>query len=163
MSETKTFAGRPIRGDISHYGSTPEAQRPISELIVAIDGVFAFPEVESIKWDQYTPYFNDGDACEFDVREPRFRITGVDDEAGDYEDGYLTGWDIRSGNELGPEKYGEEVRYPQVSPALAAAIGKCTDALSGGAHEVDLRKHFGDPAEVIATRDGFNVEFYDHD
>jgi hypothetical protein len=24
-----------------------------------------FPELESFSWTQYTPYFNDGDTCEF--------------------------------------------------------------------------------------------------
>lgn len=28
------------------------------------------PRAVSVKWDQYTPYFNDGDACVFRVHEP---------------------------------------------------------------------------------------------
>ena len=30
------------------------------------------PEVKVIKWAQYTPYFNDGDACIFGVNEPTY-------------------------------------------------------------------------------------------
>ena len=30
----------------------------------------ANPDVEGVLWEQYTPYFNDGDTCEFGVREP---------------------------------------------------------------------------------------------
>jgi ArsR family metal-binding transcriptional regulator len=34
----------------------------------ALTAVFEeYPQVESISWTQYTPYFNDGDACEFSV------------------------------------------------------------------------------------------------
>ncbi len=30
------------------------------------------PELKTIFWTQYTPYFNDGDTCEFRVNEPLF-------------------------------------------------------------------------------------------
>lgn len=33
-------------------------------------GVFdKYPEIEAFKWNQYTPYFNDGDECTFGVHE----------------------------------------------------------------------------------------------
>jgi hypothetical protein len=34
------------------------------------------PEILSITWMQFTPYFNDGDACTFSVNEPDFEIEG---------------------------------------------------------------------------------------
>ena len=36
-----------------------------------------YPEVESVSWTQYTPYFNDGDSCTFSVRE--LRINGEEE------------------------------------------------------------------------------------
>jgi len=30
------------------------------------------PEIDSIEWNQYTPYFNDGEECTFSVHELRF-------------------------------------------------------------------------------------------
>jgi hypothetical protein len=39
------------------------------------------PEVTGVHWTQYTPYFNDGDSCEFGVNEFCFHIlTDEDDE-----------------------------------------------------------------------------------
>ena len=42
------------------------------------------PEVESVSWTQYTPYFNDGDACEFSVNEVHYVLDGDEDPC-DYE------------------------------------------------------------------------------
>lgn len=33
-----------------------------------------YPMVEKVSWTQYTPYFNDGDACVFGVNEPQARV-----------------------------------------------------------------------------------------
>lgn len=35
-----------------------------------------YPEVETVSWTQYTPYFNDGDTCEFGVHE--INVNGED-------------------------------------------------------------------------------------
>lgn len=42
------------------------------------------PIVEKIFWTQYTPYFNDGDACEFSRHDIFFTLVG-DEDACDYE------------------------------------------------------------------------------
>lgn len=48
----------------------------------------ACPEIESVYWTQYTPYFNDGDSCEFSVHESHFNL--VDDTLTDsFEGSYL--------------------------------------------------------------------------
>jgi hypothetical protein len=46
----------------------------------------ACPEIESIFWTQYTPYFNDGDSCEFSVHELHYTVEGLpsDDHEGSY-------------------------------------------------------------------------------
>lgn len=46
----------------------------------------ACPEITSIFWTQYTPYFNDGDACEFSVHELHYTVEGLpsDDHEGSY-------------------------------------------------------------------------------
>jgi hypothetical protein len=46
------------------------------------------PEIESVHWTQYTPYFNDGDSCHFSVHELHFILVG-DTAADDYEGSYL--------------------------------------------------------------------------
>jgi hypothetical protein len=44
----------------------------------------ACPEVEAVTWTQYTPYFNDGETCEFSVHEKYFILVG-DKDPDDYE------------------------------------------------------------------------------
>ena len=42
-------------------------------LVAGFKSVFdAHPELISFSWTQYTPYFNDGDACYFGVYEPDY-------------------------------------------------------------------------------------------
>lgn len=78
-------------------------------VVIAVREVFEkVPEVQSIRWQQYTPYFNDGDACEFSVNDPSYKFDGVDEEAGDYGDGYIDNWSLTYNSETKPlyEKYG---------------------------------------------------------
>lgn len=43
----------------------------------------ACPEVTSVFWRQYTPYFNDGSPCEFSVHDLCFSLDSIDDVDGD--------------------------------------------------------------------------------
>lgn len=55
----------------------------------------ANPTVQAVRWEQYAPYFNDGDPCVFGIYAPQFRIFGISDDAkrnGDYEDGWFLAW-----------------------------------------------------------------------
>ncbi len=101
------------------------------------------PEAVGIRWMQYTPYFNDGETCEFGVHEFYVKMSDSEPEAGDYGDGFEDGW--RQDNR----------------PALVAAI-KAASELQRVGDEV-YRIAFGDHVRVTATREGFEVEGYDHD
>jgi hypothetical protein len=56
-------------------------------LVAGFKSIFeAHPELVSFSWTQYTPYFNDGDACYFSVHEPdQFKFKNADGEEEDYE------------------------------------------------------------------------------
>jgi hypothetical protein len=43
------------------------------------------PQIENIFWRQYTPYFNDGEPCEFSVHDVSFTLVGDDDSDSDSE------------------------------------------------------------------------------
>lgn len=194
MTTEATIAGRPIHGKISHYGSEPSHQKPLSEFLEALDALLAFPEVEAVRWHQYTPYFNDGEACEFSIYEAHVKFAG-DDDSGESEDGFRDAsgvyppgyWETHERKHSTSQWNGVTRRYDYVVVAgdpnkaeasykdldyyvngvlrkdIEAAHEAFNNAVGSGAHYVDLRKHFGDPAEVTATREGFDVEFYDHD
>jgi hypothetical protein len=93
------------------------------------------PWVESFKWRQYTPYFNDGDECTFGVRQ-------------DYDD-----IDINEVNCWDDEKKEEQKPvYEEVSDILTSVP------------EDFYKDLFGDHCEVTIKRNGtVETEEYDHD
>jgi hypothetical protein len=97
------------------------------------------PELVAVRWNQYTPYFNDGNTCEFGVGGLAYKTTSTPEDAGDLEDGFDYAW----GNE---------------SPLLVS-LGEFR---KGFIDEV-LLAAFGDHVEITATRDGIEVEEYSHD
>ena len=112
------------------------------------------PSIESLKWTQYTPYFNDGDTCEFHVHDLYVKPVGGDEDAGDYEDGYVY---VPS-----PEYYTDsELAERGFTRESATAFRALDSALS--ANEEACLAAFGDHVQVIVTRDGIEVEEYSHD
>jgi hypothetical protein len=100
------------------------------------------PKIVAIAWTQYTPYFNDGDPCEFSVhdfeaanRMPEGEVDEDDDDLG-YE--FLSSWSLK-----GPS-----------AEALRSLERAASDDIFLAA--------FGDHARVVATPDGFHVTEYDH-
>lgn len=94
-----------------------------------------FPQLESIAWQQYTPYFNDGDPCTFYANTDEMMVNGE----------WIWDWSDTEEN-----KWVEEAHEMAVS-----LIGTLSDE--------ELEDLFGDHAEVWMTRDGFTVECCDHD
>lgn len=63
-----------------------------------------YPTLEAIRWEQYTPYFNDGDPCEFSVGEPRFKVANGDEDEGDWGDGFISNMTYKKYVDLTPEE-----------------------------------------------------------
>lgn len=110
------------------------------------------PKLQAFKWTQYTPYFNDGESCEFSAHTeyPSLKFDGVagEDEEDEEDDG----------------GFFEYINYDKAgySPELIKA-GDAVKELLGSIQEDDLKKAFGDHVEVTATRKGFEVDEYSHD
>lgn len=69
MTDTDTrtsFLGVPVNGDPTD-ARRHTTQRPVEELAPIMQAVLNDPYFVSFGWVQYTPYFNDGDLCEFGV------------------------------------------------------------------------------------------------
>lgn len=95
----------------------------------------ACPSIEKIRWTQYTPYFNDGEPCEFSVGDRQFKI------GDDWLDAY-DNW---------PD--GERERVLKADKVFDAPI-----------FEDVFEVTFGDHTRVTVLRDGtFEVEEYEHD
>lgn len=111
----------------------------------------AYPEITVIKWSQYTPWFNDGETCEFNVNS--FVISNAPDSEnvsawGDYEGDH--------DDVFAEELWGESKnKYP-----LIADLERFCNTEIG---EDIMLSAFDNHVIVTATRAGFEVEEYEHD
>lgn len=176
---TTTFMGIPVEADEIYKGFKDRTDQwgadKFWELVKPVLDSGAL-----IRWEQYTPYFNDGDVCEFYVNEPRFSPAGEDDdEGGGYSDGFYDLWEIElmGGEE---EKFSHYEKTGQVDMwgyARERAVHKKTgvvfqrhpayDAMkelaSNMGHFEDLLyATFGDHAEVTITPNKIIKESYEH-
>lgn len=110
------------------------------------------PEVKAVKWTQYTPYFNDGDACTFCVNDPYFFFEGVEDNNPEEDDGF-DAWSMSS-EKYGPPADAVSAKTKKACAELAAELCGISDA---------LEQLFGDHVQVIVTASGVTVDEYDHD
>lgn len=105
----------------------------------------AHPTIGALKWTQYTPHFNDGEACEFRVNNDFDVLLGKyvpagDDSDDDESDEFVEIYDVNDG----PTK-------------------KAICSLERAVNEDVFLSAFGDHARVIATPEGFHVTEYSHD
>jgi len=120
------------------------------------------PDLESISWNQYTPYFNDGDTCEFSASTDYLKVNGDYAEDGDS----LRPTIVVNNGTWNREKRVYEGRIEQPNPnynqPLAEAVDKMTEFL--GIFDDDFYKsQFGDHVTVTITADGVDTEDYDHE
>lgn len=65
-NDVRLFNGVPVEGERYAWSRSHVTPRPIEELYPYIKDTFD-KGVKAITWHQYTPYFNDGEPCEFSV------------------------------------------------------------------------------------------------
>lgn len=123
------------------------------------------PAVTAVVWTQYTPYFNDGDTCVFSVNDPYFTNANGDQ----MED--LTSWGEYEGEDeqvWSESAWGfkyEKERHPEkdFSGIDMESVNKFSELIQSGDMDSVMQAMFGDHVRVTATRDGFDVQDYDHD
>lgn len=121
----------------------------------------SYPEVKTIHWTQYAPYFNDGDECVFGVYQPYFTRTEhaeLEDREhawGEGDDGIIETrvWDEVSRRYVAAD----------IDPNLICDMDTFTGILQSEANEAVMQAMFGNHVWVKAHRDGFEVDDYDHD
>ena len=101
----------------------------------------AYPNVEKVAWTQYTPYFNDGDPCVFGVNGLHIKDETVD--ADDEDDIYE--W---------VELWGDKANTYPLLKQFEGVLSRSEDT---------LLSMFGDHVRVVVTREGMDVEDYEHD
>lgn len=98
------------------------------------EDLFKKYNIENIRWQQYTPYFNDGEDCEFGTRINKNSIYINGEEAWDRED-----------NDPLKEAY----------EPVAALLNSFSDE--------EFLEYFGDHAQVTLTPTSLTVEEYEHE
>lgn len=98
------------------------------------------PDLENFSWIQYTPYFADGDPCEFSVHADM-----------DYG--------LRVNGEYLDDHYNDNEWKNKWTPTL-----KQLSKLLNSVPDEIMQNVYGDHVEIIVNRDGtYRTERYDHD
>lgn len=106
-------------------------------------------QYKGVCWTQYTPYFNDGDTCEFSVHSPSFVIEEIPHGADDLDDDDYYG--------------GGEKTVCEYTDGHKQTVKKFTKGVFDGNDDV-FELVFGDHVRVLYTLDhGFEVDEYEHD
>ena len=128
------------------------------------------PAITAIKWTQYTPYFADGDPCVFSVNEPTFTNAPVEELEnvsawGEYEGEDESIWAVEAYALNSTNNYYKE-QQEQIAQSGGVDIESCSfisKTICSSEMEDVMCDMFGDHVIVTATRDGFEVDDYDHD
>jgi len=131
------------------------------------------PAINLITWTQYTPFWNDGETCEFGVNDPYFsNATGDDiDDVSSYGEYEGNNDDIWSESHLSYILKCRDKEYYQ--PCLKSIdlgevnIESCdlfSKMIQSSEFEDVMKDMFGDHVSVRITREnGISVNEYDHD
>lgn len=111
------------------------------------------PEIKAISFTAYTPYFNDGDTCEYGVGE--LTLIPADEELEpDWGKGFEE-CELQYSRSLNPEQR-------EMLQAAFNDLKPTTEAFSQIPEEI-MMGIVGDHAEVTITLDGMEIEEYEHD
>lgn len=155
------------------------------------------PGVHGFRWTQYTPYWMDGEECEFSANEPELEITPQDGRSPDGQQGlvkrkthylaeiekaraFMQGGEAVAGHHARMRSYSQrdidraEAEIARVDAVIDKAGGleaytRITDdflvisRFIQSIQDSDLELIFGDHVQVFVTKDGVEVEKYDHD
>lgn len=167
-TKIEELSGRPIEGEIQPTKRSIPVQDDPMEVIKALDTLLALPGVIEYKWTQYTPYWNDGEECEFSTLidwNAGVKLEFGDSDGGEQYDGYYTNFRTWVRAENFSRGRFEEIRELNgvATAPYAEALREVNRLIGGSAHDLWLKETFGDHATVIATKEGFRVEFFEHD
>ena len=121
-----------------------------------------YPELKSIGWTQYTPYFNDGETCEFESHSNYPTINGNDENYGinKTEEGVID--IVTDSKETMYDKDYKSIPNPNYNPYYQEIVSTVKDFLKLFDDD-DMYDLFGDHTRVTITIDGCETEEYDHD
>jgi hypothetical protein len=129
------------------------------------------PGVKAVIWSQYTPYWNDGAECIFSVNDPSFtNATGDqlhDITYGEYEGDDEGIWVCESWGLDSTSDWGKEIKNEITAKSDDIIdFGSCVSfakMIQSGAMSDVMLAMFGNHVRIIVTRDGFDIQNYEHE
>ena len=121
-----------------------------------------YPKVKSFGWNQYTPYFNDGDTCTFSVNTNWIYINGISVDDSDW----VNETTITNYGTWNREKKMYEGRTEVPNLNYDEELSKASDEISEFLSNFDnefFMSQFGDHVEITVTAEGVSVDEYEHD
>lgn len=116
------------------------------------------PKIKSVKWNQYTPYFNDGDECTFSTNIYHMDVNGEDED-----DNEALDWRIKYYLKGDDEYKNLLTENPKADIELYHGVEEFK-ALLNSIPDDFYKDLFGDHVSVEITADGIiEVEEYEHD
>lgn len=174
-TDQKNFLGIPIIGE-GKEGSTRVPQISKEEFAALVKTVLDHPSVHLFGWKQYTPYFNDGDICEFGASDFYLITTSDVDQYEELleDDPYMVQevFDPHSDHPtLGgrPYHWDEVTRkghfgdYEGPDKDLYEHAMALSGVINNGSAEGVLLTLFGDHCTVVVTKQKIEIEEYSHD
>lgn len=121
-----------------------------------------YESLESFSWNQYTPYFNDGDTCVFSANTDYINVNGEYAQDSEwYSETNVTSWGTYN-REAKKYEGRVEVPNPSYDAELASATNEIQDFLNNFDNEFYIGR-FGDHSEITVSREGIEVEECEHD
>lgn len=120
------------------------------------------PLLVGVRWTQFTPHFNDGEPCVFDMYGPEIKfdesIVSLGEDA--YNQGFVDTYYL---TEEFFEKRVDILNMDRIAALQKAVkeVGKLYEHLYSMSRTMDAM--FGDGYQVTITKDGVEAEEYDHD
>lgn len=126
------------------------------------------PLLEGVRWNQFTPHFNDGKPCEFNVYGPEFKFNlgapMVSEDDDSHDDYHSEGWyEDYSVNDKFFDKRSDIINHKEVA-ALKKTVKDVSIVFQKlSSMETQLQDMFGDGVQITVTAEGVESEDYDHD
>ena len=118
--------------------------------------------VHSFAWNQYTPYFNDGDTCVFSANTDYIKVNGeYCDELDNIQKIKITNWGTWN-RETKTYDNRVQMENPNYDERLDNLVTEIKDFLQLFDDEFYLQK-YGDHTEITVTKNGIDVDEFEHD